>query len=519
MKVTIRQSLLKLTAVFIFLGLSQLSVALPQVQAVNGVGFVLKNDGRTIIFHGVNEMNKSPPSYEPSKIGFNQTQAQFIQQHGFNLVRLGVFWAAIQPTAAKTGQAPAYDDNYLNNIKQTIITLANQGIYTFIDFHQDAYSNQLDSTGRTVGLGEPTWTNTAPSGYKNVGFPYNLWGGAYFLDRANPISTNLDQNYTGFWSSSTLLSNYTAMVQHTVQVLKGTPGLIGYEIMNEPFPGMNWRNCASAFDSLGIPTAFANGCAVFEQSGQPLATLYQQVIPVINRTDPDALVLFEPVVFVDYGSPIKLPTFTGSNLVLSYHNYDTNDTTAPFSSAATYAAAAGGLPQIMSEFGGVNGPITVSDIAEQADTTAQSWTYWAYSNNPIYKFVPGAPDPTKQGIVMNMNEPLDTPGNVNTDRLNILTRPYPQIISGHSFTFAYDRLTHAFTMSYTTGMNDLQRSTQIFLPQAIYGTNYKVEYIQGRTLVVPLPAGPQILLLKNIQPGQVSIKVTPNTQAIHKKHK
>src|SRR5262249_33970080 len=50
--------------------------------------------GRVVILHGVNMVAKRPP-YVPAAVGFDADDAQFLAQHGFRAVRLGVIWKAI----------------------------------------------------------------------------------------------------------------------------------------------------------------------------------------------------------------------------------------------------------------------------------------------------------------------------------------------------------------------------------------------------------------------------------------
>lgn len=140
--------------------------------------------GRIIILHGVNNMNKQPP-YTVSAIGFDQRNINFLHQHGFNLVRLGIFWAAIEP---KPGQ---YNGTYLKDITKTIRQLANTGIYTLIDFHQDGFSTKND-----LGTGFPTWASLGQSDGFNPGFPMNYLGGNALNGQV--ISSEVDDNFTQF---------------------------------------------------------------------------------------------------------------------------------------------------------------------------------------------------------------------------------------------------------------------------------------------------------------------------------
>ena len=64
---------------------------------------------------------------------------------GFNLVRLGVMWEAVE-------RAPGvYDLNYLKKIDELINKLGKKGIYTMVDAHQDVLGRNI------CGEGMPTF--------------------------------------------------------------------------------------------------------------------------------------------------------------------------------------------------------------------------------------------------------------------------------------------------------------------------------------------------------------------------
>ena len=96
------------------------------------------------MLHGLNEVFKVPP-YEPSASGFGDDDAAFLQANGFNAMRVGVIWAAVEP------QPGVYDDAYLASIAQTVQTLGAHGIVSLLDFHQDLYNEKFQ------GEGAPAW--------------------------------------------------------------------------------------------------------------------------------------------------------------------------------------------------------------------------------------------------------------------------------------------------------------------------------------------------------------------------
>ena len=81
--------------------------------------FILDNYGRYGVFHGVNVVNKEPP-YIPTTDAFDVKHSvsaediKYMKHLGFNLVRLGVEWEAVEK---KEGE---YDDEYLKNVTKLI---------------------------------------------------------------------------------------------------------------------------------------------------------------------------------------------------------------------------------------------------------------------------------------------------------------------------------------------------------------------------------------------------------------
>ena len=80
--------------------------------------------------HGINMVYKLPPYY-PAAVGFDDDDAAFLHSIGFNAVRVGIIWKALEP------QPGVFDDAYLFEIASTVDTLAKHGIVSLLDFHQD----------------------------------------------------------------------------------------------------------------------------------------------------------------------------------------------------------------------------------------------------------------------------------------------------------------------------------------------------------------------------------------------
>ncbi len=107
-------------------------------------GWLTNSDGQVVMLHGLNEVYKVAPG-DPLSSGFSDDDAAFLAENGFNAVRVGVIWSDLEP------EPGVFDTDYLNSIESTVQTLGNHGIYSIIDFHQDAYSTAFG------GEGAPDW--------------------------------------------------------------------------------------------------------------------------------------------------------------------------------------------------------------------------------------------------------------------------------------------------------------------------------------------------------------------------
>ena len=105
--------------------------------------FILDNEGRYSVFHGANVIVKLPPylpdldKFDPMNSLNTEYDLKTMKKLGFNMVRLGVIWEAVER------QPGVYDMEYLEKVEEIINTLGENGIYTMVDAHQDAFSRNF----------------------------------------------------------------------------------------------------------------------------------------------------------------------------------------------------------------------------------------------------------------------------------------------------------------------------------------------------------------------------------------
>src|ERR1700736_6283157 len=124
--------------------------------------WITDTGGRVVVVHGINMVYKLPPYY-PAAVGFGDDDAAFLRRIGFNAVRGGVIWKALEPRPG------VYDDAYLAQIAGTVATLTRHGIVALLDFHQDMYNERFQ------GEGAPDWAvqDDGLPAFPQYGFPGN----------------------------------------------------------------------------------------------------------------------------------------------------------------------------------------------------------------------------------------------------------------------------------------------------------------------------------------------------------
>jgi endoglycosylceramidase len=445
--------------------------------------WLTNSDGQVVILHGLNDVYKVG-SGEPSGNGFDNDDAAFLAANGFNAVRVGIIWSDLEP------EPGMFDPAYLKSVEETVHTLGEHGIYSIIDFHQDAYSSAFG------GEGAPAWA-TETNGATNISlpFPYN----EFF----NPAET---QAWDSFWSNADapnglgLEDNYSQMLEYVANAFNGNPDVAGFELMNEPSPGS---------ETLG--TLF--GGSSFDT--QELNPFYDQGADAIRAADPNTPIFYEPNVLSSVGLPTQLGTVDATGTVFSFHDYcefdlgplgciPNVDTIA--NNALTYANAQG-IPAFMTEFGASSDQTGIGASMNAADQHLIGWTEWAYSSQGDISTT--ANPPSSESLVYNPADPL-TGANINTANLDTLAEPYPQVISGTPESYSFDNGTFQFTYSTAeadgVGSFPTGSETTISVPSVEFPDGYTVSVTGGEVMSAPNAAE---LVIASNGASTVTVTVSP----------
>jgi endoglycosylceramidase len=486
-------------ALLLSLAMAAGAAAKPQPPLAHEGRWFTDAQGRVVILHGLNMVYKVG-SYAPADSGFGANDAKWLRKHGFNTIRLGIIYKGLEPEApAKTG-APEYEESYIRSLAKTESVLAKHRIFTLLDFHQDLYNERFQ------GEGWPDWqvVDDGVPAEPQQGFPANYI-----------VNGGLQRAFDNFWANTEvegrgLQDAYADAWRHVAQRFRKAPYVVGYDILNEPWPG-------SAFNSDNCLNPA--GCATFDET--TLGPFNERVIDAIRQVDPETLIFYEPLVTFDFSADSKLPDTGDAAAGFSFHDYclpgalggpgsgpscePLEDTV--FANADKQSDETGDVP-FLTEFGATDDLDTIGRIIRLADDHMTSWQYWHYC---------GCDDPTTQGpgvqaLVLDARK-RPHGSNVNRQKLKVLARPYPRAVAGTPQSFSFDRDQSRFDLTYSTvtpGGGKLPRKhlTEVFIPKIQYPFGYRVE-ADGAS-VVSKPNARVLKLRRLPKSGEVTVAVTPH---------
>jgi endoglycosylceramidase len=457
--------------------------------------FLLDPQGRVLVLHGVNMVYKRPP-YAPDAVGFGADDARFLARQGFTTVRLGLIWKAVEPEPGH------YDDAYLSRIRGTTETLAAAGIHVLLDFHQDLFNERFQ------GEGAPDWAvqDDGLPAQPQLGFPYNYFG-----------QLALNRAFDHFWANDAgpggvgLQDRYAAAWAHVASYFRGTPGVMGVDLFNEPWPGTLWELCVNPL-----------GCPGFDAE---LEAFSQRVIDAIRRVDRQTPVFYEPHVLFNNGVRSTVSP-RGGRLGFSFHDYcltadvgldgtPVQDLTCNvfddlvWQNAEAQLARTADTP-LLTEFGATTDTTVLREMVDRAAEHRFGWQYWAYC---------GCEDPTTTGPGAEQALVLDpaqapTGGNVDHAKLEALVVPHPLVVSGTPTGWSFDRATRRFTTTWSTARAGATPGrfaggavTRIATPSLVYGDGYRVTVTGGQ--VTSAPDAPALVVRQDAGSLTVRVVVTP----------
>jgi endoglycosylceramidase len=448
--------------------------------------YMVDEHNRVVLLHGMNAVwklkndnNYTPPN-EPR--GFTAADADWLRDHGFNTVRLGVIFAGVMP------QQGVVDQDYLAGIDRVVQLLASRGVYVLFDFHQDMYNE------RYGGEGFPDWAvhdDGVPA--TNIGFPQT-----YFTPATTRAFDNFWQNQAGLWD------DYRAAWTAVATKWRDQDHHGGYDLLNEPYPGSHFGTCANPV-----------GCPVFDTGY--LQPMHEHVMGGIRTADPANIVWFEPNFVFNGGAKAWYGPVSDANVGLSWHKYclaglvlhsqgfeDLPGCEAMHqlvSDNAEEAITAMGATTLVTEFGASDDLADIDQVMRQTDAQFTGWQYWAYKNwtDPTTE----SQESGGQGMFTD-DEDLST---VKLAKLTLLERPYPRATAGEPVkgSLKFDAATRTFDYAYTPRCAGAP--TEIYVPALHYPQGYVVQLTGAKALSAP---GAALLKLEALKGAtEVAVRITP----------
>lgn len=413
--------------------------------------------GRIVLVHGQNLVWKHAPYVPPdSPDGFTAKDAEWLAEYGFNGARVGTLWAGISPDAPDQ-----VDASYLDRWQRVADLLSDEGIWTLYDLHQDQWNETY------AGEGVPDWAVHRPAPYNAFPAPTIQFPGNYF-------TPELSQVFDDFYADKDgLRDDWAAAARAVAARFAKQPYSMGYDLLNEPWPGQEWSACALT----GCPSTYHD----------ELQPAYEQAARAVRTADPDNMVWFEPQTLSSSleGATHFTPVAGESQLGFSWHNYCTTSALSVPSLPVDLSGCAGASDRrtvaaldqgaqmdaaaLMSEFGATDNTRLLAGDTAAADAHFMSWMHWAYK---------GWDDPTTTGATQGMFTDDADLGTAKADKLRTLVRTYPQATAGTPLQLSFDPDSGDFTYRYAP--RDLGVPTEIYVSPLHYPDGARISVDGGR---------------------------------------
>uniref|UniRef100_A0A1D1Z0G4 Endoglycoceramidase n=1 Tax=Anthurium amnicola TaxID=1678845 RepID=A0A1D1Z0G4_9ARAE len=395
----------------------------------------VKNDryidefGRQRFFRGLNVVYKGFPYYPKIDAfdpvtSFTEKDMKILADVNMNVIRLGVLWAGVEPIRGK------YNETYLRIIKSIVDKCNLYGIYVLLDSHQDVMSEKFCGEGfpRWAVRTEGAWPFPLPLGlaarYDPItGLPDKRtcgrlnWALLYFSRAANVAWQRLYSNYDG------LRDAFAAQWAKIASIFKNSRNLLGYDLLNEPWPGDTYVNPGLWFPKIN--------------TRKNLGPFWDAISDKLRKVDNNGIIVYTGVTWDLFGNRYDHvpggPIYQNRS-VFGYHYYKEVRIRPPkfdFKVHIEDLNRTGGA-SLLTEFeaaynNGKNLPGLLT-IIQAADKYLQSWIGWQYKD-----FFPL----TRQLLGDGLVDPKS--GKVRPDVATVFSRTFAEAISGNAISMKFDK--------------------------------------------------------------------------------
>ena len=202
--------------------------------------------------------------------------ADLMKSLGITVVRLGWMWSGFNPHPG------VFNQTYATTLLDIISILNSRGIYVLLDMHQDVMSSDF-----CLYDGLPKWVVQKSVPRKT--FPWPMKGNCSSRGwKINSLTEAAAQAYGDLYdnvgktaTSTGMLDDLAEFWSRSAQLFANVSGIIGYELINEPFAGDFYKD----------PLVLLPGVA----GANNLMKMYDTVAQAIRRHDLNHVIFFEPV--------------------------------------------------------------------------------------------------------------------------------------------------------------------------------------------------------------------------------
>lgn len=428
--------------------------------------------GRVVILRGVNLAGDAKvPPFSPCR---DPADLDRLRDLGFNVIRLLFIWEAYEPSPGD------YDEVYLDGLRATIAAARERGLSTIVDFHQDGFSR---FASRGAGSGFPRWAISSRCR------PYQPDNGPACRNwliqmLSDPV---MHRSFADFYADrGGVRTRYLEMVRRAAAAFAKVPGVIGYDLLNEP-----WGDERSQ-----------------------IAPLYRDEALAIREAHPSALLFVQGHIRTNCGFGTRLPRPDFEPAVYAPHYY------CPISyaigrwhgtclglgrafAAMSETARRWDVPLFLGEFG-MNAEVPragdyVRAFYDRLDAALASAAQWNYTPRWNAEARDGwnAED-------FNILEPTGAP------RANFRPRPYPRATAGTPLHFRCDDRKFAGSppsLEFEWEHDPKCGETEIFVPLSLFPPGCEIEVSGAGTACQHHPRR-QSITCRSPNAGRIRLRVT-----------
>jgi endoglycosylceramidase len=422
---------------------------------------IVDDQGRQVLLRGVNYNQLG--DYYQGKAGLPTVapaaRADFVQMRrlGFNVVRLVTNWSAWQPARG------AFDAAYLARVRQAVGWAAGEGIAVVLDMHQDAWGKFIATP---AGAACPPGLGPAP-GWDGAPAWATLTDGLSTCRLANTreLSPAVAQAFQSFYADREgIQSELVDTWRLIARAFARTPAVVGYDLLNEPHPGVT----IGLGQTLGLARFYGRAIAAIRagerSAGRPapaLAIFEPSVLwsgrgndalpPGGFTTDPDTV--FSPHL---YAGSISIDQTAGAPVLTVDEGYQ----------AALGAARNYGLPLWSGEWGWFGPPsrdlAKVRRFAALEDEHRLGSAWWVWKSACGDPHVAG--QPTFAGSLNPVACPSGAPLGQVAEYASVLSRAYPRAAPGRLTALRADSDTGALRLTGRDRDPGGSCTLELFLP-------------------------------------------------------